>query len=162
MLNKSKILFRNLFFIVAVISALLLTACGGGGGGGNGGGLSLTINDAMVGTWYLNFEDGKPVVPDANGKVNTMILRDDGTCTMTEYVLNNYNHSTYWEVGASDGTDNGTWGYADGRMYTTIDGISGNFPVTLDNDSLTITGTYQDSTETWISVYKKTKYSLEK
>lgn len=161
-MNKSKILFRNLFFIVAVISALLLTACGGGGGGGNGGGLSLTINDAMVGTWYLNYEDGKPVVPNSKGEVDKIVLRSDGTCSMTEYTLTTKNHPTYWEVEYSEGTDNGTWGYSDGRLYTTVDGISMNFPVTLDNDSLTITGTYQDSTETWISVYKKTKYSLEK
>ena len=147
--------FRNLFFVVAVISSLLLTACGGGGGGGN---IAITVNDAMVGTWYLNIEDGKPVVPNNKGEVDTMILRADGTCSMTEYVLTDKN-VTYWDVGESEGTDNGTWGYAAGRMYTTVDGISMSFPVTIDNDALTITGTYENSTDTWTSVYKKTKYS---
>ncbi len=160
-MNKTKNYFRNLFLVVAVMSVLLLTACGGGGNGGkNSNNFSLSINEAMVGTWYLNLEDGKPVVPNANGKVDTMILREDGTCTMTEYVLSDYNHPTYWEVGASEGTDNGTWGYANGRLYTTVDGFSMNVPVSLDNDALTISGYYENSTETWTSVYKKTKYSL--
>ena len=151
---KHSFSFRNLFFVVAVISCLLLTACGGGGGGGGGG---KGVNDAMVGTWYLNLEDGKPVVPNAKGQVDTLVLKSDGTCSMTVYVLSDKNQ-TYWEVGASEGTDKGTWSYADGRLYIKIDGEENSFPVSLDNGKLTITSTYEDSKDTWTSVYKKTKY----
>ena len=154
-----KCFLKNVALVFALLSTLLLTACGGGGGGG-GGNSGITINDAMVGTWYLNFEDGKPVVPNAQGKVDTMILKSDGTCKMTTYDLSNRDHPTYWETVGTGESNNGTWGYANGRMYTTVDGVSMNFPVSLDNDALTITGTYEDSTETWIDVYKKTKYSL--
>ena len=150
--------FRNLFLVVAVISSLLLTACGGGGGGG-GGNSGKKVNEAMVGTWYLNSEDGKPVVPNNKGEVDTLILKADGTCTMKTYDLTDYGHPTYWEIAASVGTDNGTWGYADGRLYITVDGEENSFQTSLDNDALTMTGTYEDSTDTWTSVYKKTKYS---
>jgi len=154
---NSNSLFRNFFLLMALISSLLLTACGGGGGGGGGG---KGVNEAMVGTWYLNFEDGKPVVPNAKGEVDTMILKSDGSCLITDYVLSDKNQ-TYWEVGASEGTDKGTWSYADGRLYVKIDGEEISAPVSLDNGKLTITGTYEDSTDTWTSVYKKTKYGSE-
>ena len=72
---NSNSLFRNFFLLMALISSLLLTACGGGGGGGGGG---KGVNEAMVGTWYLNLEDGKPVVPNSKGEVSYMILKSDG------------------------------------------------------------------------------------
>ena len=151
---NSNSLFRNIFLLMALISSLLLTACGGGGGGGGGGD---GLREALVGTWYLNFEDGKPVVPNAKGEVDTMILKSDGSCLITDYVWSAKNQ-TYWEVGASEGTDKGTWSYADGRLYIKIDGEENSVSVSLDNGKLTITGTYEDSTDTWTSVYKKTKY----
>ena len=114
----------------------------------------------MVGTWYLNMEDGKPVDPKANGDVDTMFLRSDGTCTMKEFDLSNRDYPTYWKTEGLGESDNGTWGYADRRMYTTADGVTMNIPVSIVNDVLTLTGTYEDSTETWTYVYKETKYSL--
>lgn len=157
MFIPKKCFIKNVALVFALLSTLLLTGCGGGGGSGNSG---IRVNEAMVGTWYLNMEDGKPVVPKANGDVDTMILRSDGTCTMKEFDLSNRDHPTYWETEGTGESDNGTWGYADGRLYTTVDGVSMSFPVSLDNDALTLTGTYEDSTETWTDVYKKTKYSL--
>ena len=154
---NSNSLFRNIFLLMALISSLLLTACGGGGGGGGGKG----VNEAMVGTWYLNFEDGKPVVPNAKGEVSYMILKSDGTCTMKDFDLTDYGHPTYWEITTSEGTDKGTWSYADGRLYVKIDGEEISVPVSLDNGKLTITWTYEDSKETYTSVYKKTKYGSE-
>ncbi len=153
---NSNSLFRNIFLLMALISSLLLTACGGGGGGGGGGGKG--VNEAMVGTWYLNFEDGKPVVPNSKGEVSYMILKSDGTCTMKDFDLTDYGHPTYWEITTSEGTDKGTWSYADGRLYVKIDGEEISVPVSLDNGKLTITWTYEDSKETYTSVYKKTKY----
>ena len=155
---KKTFSFRNLFLVVAVISSLLLTACGGGGGGGGGG---KGLNEAMVGTWYLNLEDGKPVVPNSKGEVSYMILKSDGTCTMKDFDLTDYGHPTYWEITTSEGTDKGTWSYADGRLYVKIDGEEISVPVSLDNGKLTITWTYEDSKETYTSVYKKTKYGSE-
>ncbi len=153
---NSRSLFRNIFLLLALVSSLLLTACGGGGGGGGGG----NINEAMVGTWYLNLEDGKPVVPNSKGEVDTMILKSDGTCSMKTFDLTNMNHSTYWEPEGTASSDKGTWRYADGRLYIKIDGQEVSNAVSLDNGALTITGTYEDSSDTWTSVYKKTKYSL--
>ena len=151
---NSNSLFRNFFLLMALLSSLLLTACGGGGGGGGGDGL----REALIGTWYLNFEDGKPVVPNSKGEVDTLILKSDGTCSMTEYGLTDYNHPNYWEVQESEGTDKGAWRYADGRLYIKIDGEEFSSAVSLDNGALKMTGTYEDSSETWISVFKKTKY----
>ena len=152
---NSNSLFRNIFLLMALISSLLLTACGGGGGGGGGGD---GLREALVGTWYLNFEDGKPVVPNAKGEVSSMILKSDGTCAMKDFDLTDYGHPTYWEITTSEGTDKGTWSYADGRLYVKIDGEEISVPVSLDNGKLTITWTYEDSKETYTSVYKKTKY----
>jgi hypothetical protein len=152
---KHSFSFRNLFLVIAMISSLLLTACGGGGGGGGGG---KGVNEAMVGTWYLNFEDGKPVVPNSKGQVDSMTLKADGSCTMKSFDLTNYGHPTYWEIEGSGETDKGTWSYADGRLYVKIDGEENSVPVSLDNGKLTLTCSYEDSNETYTSVYKKTKY----
>ena len=75
-----------------------------------------------------------------------------------DFDLTDYNHSNYWEPQGSAETDTGKWSYSNGKLNTNIDGYSMSFPVTLKNGELTMTGTYEDSTETWTSVYKKTKY----
>ncbi len=148
---NSHYFFRNIFLLAALVSSLLLTACGGGGGGDS-------LRDALVGTWYLNFEDGKPVVPNSKGDVETMILKSDGTCSMKSFDLTNKNHSAYWEPEGTAYSDKGTWRYADGRLYIKIDGQEVSNAVSLSNDALTITGTYEDSSDTWTSTYRKTKY----
>ena len=153
---NSHYFFRNIFLLAALVSSLLLTACGGGGGGGGGGD---SLRDALVGTWYLNLEDGKPVVTNAKGEVDTMILKSDGTYSMKSFDLTDLNHSTYWEPEGTAYTDKGTWRYADGRLYLKIESEEFSFAVSLNNGALTLTGTNEDSSDTWTLTYKKTKYS---
>ena len=149
---NSNSLFRNIFLLMALISSLLLTACGGGGGGGGGGD---GLREALVGTWYLNFEDGKPVVPNSKGEVSSMILKSDGTCIMKDFDLTDYGHSTYWEPEGTAYNDSGTWSYSNGKLTTKIDGYTMSVSVTFNNGALTLNGT---EPEPWTSVYKKTKY----
>ena len=119
------------------------------------------VNKSFVGTWFLNEEDGKPVVPNSNGEVETMILNSDGTCSMTSYVLTDKNHADYWETELSEGTEKGTWKYSNNKLYVTIDGVERSFSASISKDTLTIKGTNENSSETWVSIYKKTKYKLE-
>ena len=120
---------------------------------------STITNKDLVGTWYLNFEDGIPVVPNSKGEVDTMTLKSDGTCTMKTFDLTNSGHSSYWEPEGTAYNDSGKWSYSNGKLTTTIDGYKMTVTATLKDGALTLTGTYEGSTETWTSVYKKTKYS---
>ncbi|MBR4571259.1 MAG: lipocalin family protein [Candidatus Riflebacteria bacterium] len=149
---NSHYFFRNIFLLAAIVSSLLLTACGGGGGGGGGGD---GLREALVGTWYLNFEDGLPVVPNSKGEVDTMILKSDGTCSMKTFDLTNANHSTYWEPEGTVYNDSGTWSYSNGNLITKIDGYTMSVSVTFNNGALILNGT---EPEPWTSTYKKTKY----
>ena len=119
------------------------------------------INNSLVGTWYLNEEDGRPVVPNNKGEVGTMVLNSDGSCSMTDYGLTDKNHSDYWETEQSEGTEKGKWKYSNNKLYVTIDGTETSFDTTISKDTLMIKGKYENSNETWVSVYKKTKYKLE-
>ena len=113
----------------------------------------------LVGTWYLNYEDGKPMVGNSQVEVETLTLKSDGTCSWKEFDITDNGHSSYWEPEGTAYTATGRWSYSNGKLTTTIEGYTMSFPVTLKDGALTLTGTYEGSTETYTSVYKKTQYS---
>lgn len=112
-----------------------------------------------MGTWYLNYEDGKPVPAayiDNNVKVPTIILNSDGSCTYIDYDLMEYDDYIYPTGEASKFT--GRWSYSNGNLTTIVDGETMSSPVTLAKGELTITNTDEETKETWTSVYRKIMY----
>ncbi len=110
----------------------------------------------LTGTWYLNYEEGKPVPTNAKGEVSTLTLNSDGSCTIIEYGLIVYEDHMYPTEEFSKFT--GRWNYSNGNLTTTIDGETMSSPATLANGELTITGTDEETKETFTSVYRKIKY----
>ncbi len=108
----------------------------------------------------MNYEDNKPVHPNSKGEVDTITLKSDGTVIWKEFDLTDYGHSSYWEPEGVADTVSGKWSYYNGKLTTTIEGYTISFPITLNNGALSLTGTYEGSTETWTSIFMKTKYSL--
>ena len=118
-----------------------------------------TENKALEGSWYLNTEDGIPVIPNSRGKVETYCFNSDGTFSLINITLkagdelNNPNEAEYWESAETTETITGTWKYADGKLTLKTDKEEGTFLATLKNAELTITETDEDGTS--VSVFKK-------
>ncbi len=118
-----------------------------------------TENKALEGSWYLNTEDGIPVIPNSQGKVETYCFNSDGTFSLINITLkagdqlNNPNEAEYLESAETTETITGTWKYADGKLTLKTDKEEGTFLATLKNAELTITETDEDGTS--VSVFKK-------
>ena len=124
-----------------------------------------TENKALEGSWYLNTEDGIPVIPNSQGNVETYCFNSDGTFSLINITLkagdelNNPNEAEYWESAETTETITGTWKYADGKLTLKTDKEEGTFLATLKNAELTITETDEDGTS--VSVFKKNKNSYK-
>ena len=123
----------------------------------NGGGSSTgnTGSESMLGTWYHNLEDGKPV---KGSKIPTITFKSDGSCTIVDYDGMHYDSQKgYWECSGNSETIIGKWSLSGSTLKVTVEGYTTNIKV--DSDSFIISGAYEDGSGTWTSVYKKTKYA---
>ena len=110
----------------------------------------------LVGTWYLNYEDGKPVPANNNVKVPTLILNSDGKCIYIDYDLTEYDDYMYPTGEAIEYT--GSWSYSNGNLTTVIEGETMSSTATITNGELTLTSIDEETQETLTSVYRKIKY----
>lgn len=142
----TKRFFRVFFLFLAMISTLLLTACGGGGSD-----VIDADNSAIVGKWYLNTEDELPV----KGNIPTFDFKSDGSFTMVDYDLDLRNNE-YWEGYGEPGYVTGTWSFSDGLVKVLVD--AGKMTMEFTQNSLKLSGEYEDGSGTWTSIYKRTPY----
>ena len=122
------------------------------------------INEAIIGTWYLNSEDNYNVVPNANNEVETWIFKEDGTIELQDYEKGLYpsdEKPEYWKTEDAGDKQSGTWSYKDGKLITLCEGEEGSFSISLEDDVLTITEIDEETSKTTNSVYKRTKPSLK-
>ena len=111
-------------------------------------------DESILGTWYHNLEDGKPV---KGSKIPTITFKSDGSCTIVDYDGMHYDSQKgYWECSGNSETIIGKWSLSGSTLKVTVEGYTTNIKV--DSDSFIISGAYEDGSGTWTSVYKKTRY----
>jgi hypothetical protein len=147
---------RNYFMLFAFLSMLLLTACGGGGGDGTSAnptsshGNDSGINNALVGEWFIDSDEGKIVYPNKRNKVDYIGLKPDGRCLMISYYTTDY--STYEQTKEEIELEiTASWSFSGGKLYLSIPGSNKIFfYASIQNNSL-----YLKDEDNLISIFSK-------
>ena len=122
------------------------------------------INQAIIGTWYLNSEDNYNVVPNTNNEVETWIFKEDGSIELQDYEIDIYpsdENPQFWKTADTGDKVSGTWSYKDGKLTTLCKDQEASFSINIEDDVLTITEIDEETSKPTNSVYKRTKPSLQ-
>lgn len=121
-------------------------------------------SSAILGTWYLYTEDGLPVAATDKDEVITITFNSDKTFSWLNFDMEGCPDSgkpEYYQTGELEFEVKGTWKYSNGVLTLKTGEVEAGNPIKVENDSLILTNTDDETAETTTSVYKKTKNSFK-